>query len=71
MSDLLAIYLIIGLVITALSLLSGDTAQELAERSFLWRIMWVVLITILWFPIIAIITIIVVVGRELNKESEE
>ncbi len=71
MNNLLAIYLIIGLLLAALSLFSGDTLEMLAQKSLFWRVLWVVLITTLWFPITVIATIIVVVGKKLNEESEE
>jgi hypothetical protein len=69
MSDLLGFYLIIGLIITVLSLFSGETTQRLSEKSLLWNFMWVVLITTCWFPIMVIATIIAI--RQAKKESEK
>ncbi len=71
MNDLLAFYLIIGLLLATLSLFTGTTRETLAKRSLPWISLWIVLITTLWLPVLAISVIIVVVGTKLDKESEE
>ncbi len=70
MSDILVGYILIGLAITALFLLfSKETSRVLEEKSLLWRFLWSVLVTTLWFPIIVLSIIVVII--KASKESEE